>query len=115
MEDREQLSLNTIKGGALIEQFDRALDQVVDNLSDVNTTTKVREIVLTVKVKTNNDRTFLEIEGGVKTKLAGQEPIGTTADLTFDDRGRPVALCRRQRQQEIPFNVTRLNKDKGGQ
>lgn len=114
MEDRERLSLNTIKGGALIEQFDRALDQVVGNLSDINTTTKSREIVLTVKVKTNNDRTFLEIEGGVKAKLAGQEPIGTTAELSFDDHGRPVALCRRQRQQEIPFNVKRLNEKGDG-
>jgi hypothetical protein len=109
MEDREKLSLLSIRQGALIEQFDRALELVVVNLSDINTTTKIREINLTVKVKTNTDRTFLEIEGGVKTKLAGQEPIGTTADLTFDNHGRPVALCRRPRQQEIPFNVTRLN------
>lgn len=108
IDNRERLSLSTIKGGALIEQFNRALNHVVDNLADVNTTTKPREILLSLKVTPNTDRTFLEISGVVKTKFAGQEAITTTADLAFTDRGRAVALNRRSRQQEIPFNLKKI-------
>lgn len=108
---REPLSLKTIKDGALVEQFDIALSRVVDNLADINTILRPREITLVVKVTPNADRTFLEIEGGVKTKLAGQESVKTTADLSFDHKGRAVALNRRKRQQEIPFNVKKIEGD----
>lgn len=104
-EEREVLTLESYKGGALIEQFNRALKRVVDNLADINTTDKPREITLMVKVTPNRDRTFLELVGGVKCKLAGQESVKATADLTFDDQGRAIARVRRSRQQEIPFNV----------
>jgi hypothetical protein len=112
MEDtqqRQKLSLVTIQGGALVEQFDRALDKTFENLGDINTTIKPREIRLVVQIKPNDDRTFLEIVGAVSTRLASQEAIKTTADLTTDDRGRAVAYNRRRKQLEMPFNVTRLN------
>lgn len=100
----EKLTLATIKGGALMEQFNLALNRVIVNLADINTTIKPREITLTVKITPSKDRSFLEILGGVKTKLAGQEVISTTADLKFEDNGRPVAFNRKSRQMEIPFN-----------
>lgn len=106
--NQDRLSLLTIKDGALVEQFNRALTQVVENLADINTTTKTREILLSVKITPNTDRTFLEIVGTIKAKLSGQEAIATTADLSFDDHGRAVAYRRRSRQQEIPFNVTKM-------
>lgn len=112
--DTEKLSLATIKEGALVEQFNLALNRVVDNLADINTTTKSREITLVVKITPNDDRTFLEIVGGVKTKLAGQATIFTTADLQFDGNGRAVARNRKSRQMEIPFktnNVTSITRE----
>jgi hypothetical protein len=109
-EERQRLSLATIQEGALVEQFDRALNRVFENLSDINTTTKAREVRLIVQIKPNDDRTFLEIVGGVTTKTAGQSSIKTTADLAFDERGRPVAYNRKHKQMDLPFNVTRLNK-----
>ena len=107
--ERERLTLATINGGALVEQFDRALDRVVDNVSDINTTTKPRKIKLTVKVVPSEDRSFLEVDGDVKTEVAGQDPVKTTAVLSYDTRGRAVAYNRRKQQTEIPFNVTRIN------
>lgn len=102
--EAEKLTLTTIKDGALVEQFDIALNRVIENLADINTTTKSREITLVVKITPNRDRTFLEIVAGVKTKLAGQEVISTTADLKFDGAGRAVAHNRKSRQMQIPFN-----------
>jgi hypothetical protein len=112
-EDRQRLTLETFQDGALIEQFDRALDRVFDNLADINTTTKPREITMIVKITPNNDRTFLEISGGVRTKFAGQHAVKSTADLSVTDKGRPVAYNRQRKQMDLPFNVTRLT-DKGG-
>jgi hypothetical protein len=108
-EERERLTLATINDGALLEQFDRALDRVVDNVSDINTTTKARKIKLVVKVVPSEDRAFLEVDGEVKTEVAGQDPVKTTAVLSYDNRGRAVAFNRKKRQTEIPFNVTRIN------
>lgn len=108
-EEREKLTLLTINGGALVEQFDRALERVIDNVSDINTTTKARKIKLTVKVVPSEDRSFVGIEAEVKTEVAGQDPVSTTAVLSYDNRGRAVAFNRRKRQQDIPFNVTRIN------
>lgn len=108
-EDRERLSLTTIQEGALIEQFDRALDLIVQNLADINTTIKAREIVLTVQFKPNEDRSFLEITGAVKSKAANQKEIKTTADLTYDDRGRSIAFNRVHKQMGLPFNVKRFD------
>jgi hypothetical protein len=111
-EERERLTLATINGGALVEQFDRALDRVVDNVSDINTTTKPRKIKLTVKVVPSEDRGFLEVDGEVKTEVAGQDPVKTTAVLSYDNRGRARAYNRPKRQTDIPFNVTKF---KGGE
>jgi hypothetical protein len=111
-EERERLTLATIKGGALIEQFDRALAEVVANIADVNTTTKPRKIKLIVKVVPSEDRSVFEIDGHTQTEIAGQDPIKSTGVVTFDDRGRAVALNPRKRQTEIPFNVKRI---KGGE
>lgn len=110
-EDREKLTLMTIKGGALAEQFDRALNEVINNLADINTTMKPREINLKVKLTPSRDRSFLEIFGEVKTKIEGQESIEATADLMFDDRGRAAAWNRESKQVELPFD---LNKARGG-
>lgn len=109
--DVKELSLTTIKGGALVEKFDLALERVVSNLADVNTTTKPREIVLTVRLTPNVDRTFLEILGTVKTKLAGLESVQATADLKFDSNGRAHAWNRKNRQMEIPFTTVKKGGD----
>jgi hypothetical protein len=113
-EERERLTLETIEDGALVEQFNNALDRVFENLADINTTKKAREVKLIVKIIPSDDRSFLEISGGVSTKTSGQQPIKTTADLSNDDRRRPVAYKRKQEQIELPFNVTRLNGKEGG-
>lgn len=109
-EERQRVTLETIKGGALVEQFNRALDKAFDNVADINTTTKAREVKLVVQIKPNDDRTFLEIVGAVSTRTAGQEAIKATADLSTDARGLPAAYNRKRKQMEIPFNVTRLDR-----
>jgi hypothetical protein len=111
-ENRERLTLATIKNGALVEQFDRALSRVVDNIADINTTTQPREITLIIKITPNDDRTFLEVDGGVKTKIAGQEKVKTTADLSIDDRGRAVAFNREKKQFGIPFRTIKIHGEK---
>lgn len=107
-QEKERFTLTSFQGGALVEQFDRAIDRVVSNLADINTTNKPREIRLIVKITPNDDRTFLEIVGGVTTKTVGQQVVKSTADLTFDDHGRAIAFNRESKQLPIPFDVGRL-------
>jgi hypothetical protein len=107
-EEKQRFTLASFQDGALVEQFDRAIERVCVNLADINTTNDAREIRLVVKIKPNEDRTFLEIVGGVTTKTVGQQVIRSTADLSIDTRGRAIAYNRKSKQMALPFNVTRM-------
>lgn len=104
------LSLANLEGGAAVEMFDRALAKVAENISDINTTLAAREIQLIVKIKPSRDRGMGEIDMGVKTKLAGQEPIKATVLIDAGDDGRPGLFAKTRPQAEIPFQLK-----KGGQ
>lgn len=107
IDSKEKLTLETIKGGALVEQFNIALGRVLVNILDINTTTTPREISMVIKISPNDDRTFLELSAGVKTKLAGQPTVKATADLSVDDHGRAVAFSRPSNQLALPFEVAK--------
>lgn len=105
MEDLKGLSLVNIEGGAAVEMFDRALARVAANIADINTTLGAREIRLIVKLKPSRDRGLGEIDLGVQTKLAGQEPIKATVLIGQDDDGAPQLFAKVSPQTEIPFRV----------
>lgn len=83
-------SLITLKGGSAIEMFDRALQMVLENIADVNTTADKREIHIKVVAVPNTDHRSLV--GYAITvpppKLCGQEPVATISDIRVDPNGR---------------------------
>ena len=111
-EDREELSLVNIQGGAAVEMFDRAMEKVFQNINDINTTLTAREITLKVAFAPSEDRSLVAINIVCPPpKLCGQEPQKLTADLRLDQRGRAIAYERQSRQQGLPFtNVTEMKK-----
>jgi hypothetical protein len=111
-DEREKMTLETFQEGALLEQFNRELAAAVADIADINTTEKPREILLKMKIKPSEDRTFFEASGQVSTKLGGPPPIKTTGDI-IQGAGGCRAFNRRPKQLDLPFNVTRLN-DEGG-
>ncbi len=44
--NEEKISLVNLKEGAAIEMFDRAMQAVLENINDINTTLKPREVNL---------------------------------------------------------------------
>jgi len=103
-QDPERLSLlNLIDGGA-VEMFDRAMTAVLENINDINTTLKAREINMKVTVQPSDDRTLVVVNVQCIPKLQGQEGIKFTADLKLDSRGRAYAMERRSMQRSLPFS-----------
>jgi len=111
LEDRvksEAMSLVTINGGALVEQFDIALAAVMANVHDINADEGPRKVVLEVTIAPNTQRDLVVITGKVDRKLRGQAPIESTADVKLDSRGRVFGRLRIQQQVELFQNVKKI-------
>jgi len=73
----DEVSLNTIKGGAAVEKFDYALHRVLENIDDPNVDADAeRAITLVVKMKPSPDRDEVAYTIDVKTKLAQPKSDG---------------------------------------
>jgi len=76
----ENMSLNNLKDGAIIEMFDHAMEEVLKNISDPNTEPKAkREINLKVVFQATDDRAIVGITASCNPKLTGQRELITTA------------------------------------
>lgn len=74
----EPVTLVSLKGGAAVELFDRALEDVLKNIADVNTDPKaVRKISLDFVFKPGEERDTGAVLIRANTKLAGIQPAGT--------------------------------------
>jgi hypothetical protein len=72
----KKVSLEEIAGGVLQEQFSKAFERVVENLSDPNTSFKeARKITITLKFTQNEMRDDVACDVLVTEKLAAQ--VGT--------------------------------------
>jgi len=73
-----QVELHELAGGALQENAQRAIEDVVKNLQDPNTPWKnKREIVIKLKFTQNEDRDDARCEISVDKKLAPVKPLET--------------------------------------
>jgi len=108
--EEEKLSLVNIEGGAAVEMFDIALQKVLENIHDINTTADAREITLKVKIQPMpENRSVIVYAITCPTKTCGQEPVKGVADLGIKN-GRLAAFGRVQKQNDIPFsNVSPIN------
>ena len=112
IEDQE-LSLETINGGAVAELFDNALKKVIENIHDINTTIDAREIVIKAVFKPLNEerRDIIVYKVIPKIKLAGQEPITGSANVKVQG-GKLVATVQpvQKEPQLIASNVAPMKK-----
>jgi hypothetical protein len=103
-QETEPLSLSNLIDGGAIEMFDRALQNALENINDINTNLKAREVNMKVVLQPSDDRTLVAVNVHCKPKLQGQEGVKFTADLRLDSRGRAYAMERRSRQNQLPFS-----------
>ena len=102
--NEEKLSLTNLEGGAAVEMFDIALQKVLENIHDINTSAGAREITLKVKVKPmDENRSIIVYAITCPAKTCGQEPVKGVADLKIEG-GRLIATGRSQKQDNLPFS-----------
>jgi len=89
--EEEPLSLETLAGGACVERFNDALLSVLENLADPNTGTKTREVILKVKFKPDEEKSFVQIIIECTPKLAPASSIASNAYLGKDISGKAIA------------------------
>jgi hypothetical protein len=117
MEKVEIVSLESLSGGAIVERFSLALQEVLDNIIDPNTDAKkTRAISLKFTVKPDESREFCTVEIGSEVKLAPISPLSTQFFIGMKD-GKGVACERSTRQADmfektpLPANVTPIKKE----
>lgn len=105
--DQEKVSLATVGGGAGIERFDHALQQVVNNILDVNTDArKERSVTLKITFKPTESREMGAVSIDVNPKLAPVSAFKTQVFLGTDATGKGMAC-------EMDINQMNLFPKKG--
>lgn len=80
-----KVELKDLVGGALQEKFSKAMERVVDNLQDVNTSFKVkRKITISLDFTQNETRDDVHVDVAVVEKLAPQAPMTTSFAIGKD-------------------------------
>jgi len=97
----DTVKLNTLAGGALLERFDDAWQEVLDNIQDIDTEAKDRrEITIKVSISPDSARDTGSVKIAVTKKLAGPRLVETVIFLGFDNAGRATAA-----EQERTLNL----------
>ena len=85
----EVVNITNIADGAIVERFQKALEEVLKNIHDPNSSPgKVREINMKVKVKPSRDRNSCTFSVSVETKLSGAEDV--SGILLLDYEGKKI-------------------------
>jgi hypothetical protein len=111
--ERDELKIESILDGGVIEMLNHTLGQVFANIVDVNTDDGPREVNLKLKIKPDDTRSLVEIGVTVTPKLAGLAKATTLADVGYVN-GRAKAFLRPKQQQSIPFEPRVAANAKGG-
>lgn len=101
-----EVSLDTLAGGAAVERFNYELRRALENIGDFNTRAdQVRSVTLTLKMKPSDDRSFINADIQVSSKLAPIRPEPTSIYLTQSD-GKIRATEYNPKQEKFSFQDT---------
>jgi len=112
----EIVTLETLEGGAVLERFNLALQEVLDNINNPNTEWNVaREIKLKFTIKPNESREVCTVKISSDNKLAPISALNT--HMFIGKQGDKMVACVRSTRQAdmftekpLPDNVTPLPK-----
>lgn len=100
---RQIKQLDELMDGALTERFNAAMEQVLANVFDPNTSPKAkRQIQIIFDIVPNERRDAAEFKTDVKTKTAPPVAIAQTVFLHMDDNGNVTAT---EMTKEVPGQV----------
>lgn len=105
-----EVTIESIDGGAVLEQVNHVLGQVWKNVQDPNTDPEAkRTITLTIVIEPNDIRESASFDYAVTMKVPGPKPR-STAVFMADKNGEPCAVTRDLRQfdafEEVPEGIT---------
>ena len=113
----QELTLASLAGGSIMEDVEREIRRIRENIMDVNTPPeKVRELTIKVKFKPHkSNRNQVTIEACVGSRLTGPMPTEAMAMIGEDAEGEKMVELDMPRQTDIPFgngpsNVTEIRK-----
>lgn len=91
--EKEPITLASIYNGAVIEAVDHEIQNVLANISDVNTSSgAARTVTLKLKFKPNKDRNLANLTFQASSQLAPAEALETSILIDRDKSGRPVGF-----------------------
>ena len=103
VEDR--ISLHTMAGGAVEELFGRELDKITADILDLNAeATAVREIVIKIKVKPDENRNFGSVAITVDSKSGSAKAVGSV--FSFGRRSNRAVAAEFEPEQKPMFDIT---------
>ena len=100
----QKLTLATIGNGGLIEDFDRELRNLCENIADPNVKTDaVRTITVTVKVKPDKKGQTAGLSYSVKSTLPGADPGEQMTWIAMDEEKKNITLFHVDQRQDNLF------------
>lgn len=92
-EEYTRTTIANLANGALAEQFDKTLLEVLNNIDDLDTDPKAkRKITITLVFEPNEARKMIVVTPKVEAKLAGPKPIAAVVFKTRDRSGDVFAV-----------------------
>lgn len=73
--------------GSILNQVQAELHKALENIADVNTSTKPREITVKLKLIPDDKRKHIEMIASVTSKLQPSHPIATSMQMSMTDKG----------------------------
>ena len=88
----KNINLEDFAGGALSERFNLALQEVLENLQDPNTSyTAKRKLTINLDFVTNESREITSVDIVAKTKLCPAKAITTSLMMDINCEGEVIA------------------------
>lgn len=72
--------------GSIIDQAQRELKKVLENIADLNTSTKAREITIKLSLTPDAKRKHIGMKACVTSKLQPTQAIETSMQLSMNDK-----------------------------
>ncbi len=103
MDEKDEVSLSNVCGGAVEEVFQREFAGILTNIADINTDPEAkREIVLKFAVKPFPDRSGGQVTFSCKSKTVPVEEV--SGQIYFQRRGQTFAAFPHDPQQARLFD-----------
>lgn len=92
MSNATKINLETFAQGAMAEKLNIELQKVMENIHDPNTDPKkARKVTLTLTLKADENRDFINVDINSKSTLAPSKGVNTKMILGTDRQGKVVS------------------------